>query len=155
MRGAGARVAVRRARTRLRPGHRVDGHRGQRVSTAVTTVCAVQQVPPQQLRNWPRICCDVTENCSCIWNLASGPDAGRLRRGADACRVVGRMVVHLVVEEERVDPQLTFDTPGRVTCLRYLNGLLFAGLDDGRLAIYRRDQGEGCRGGGEGPPWPQ
>ena len=52
-----------------------------------------------------------------------------------------RICVHHVCDEERHEPQLTFDTDGRVTCMKYLNGLLYAGMEDGRLAIYRRDQG--------------
>ena len=49
--------------------------------------------------------------------------------------------MHHVCDDERHEPQLTFDTDGRVTCMKYLNGLLYAGMEDGRLAIYRRDQG--------------
>ena len=52
-----------------------------------------------------------------------------------------RICVHHVCDEERHEPQLTFDTDGKVICMKYLNGLLFAGMEDGRLAIYRRDQG--------------
>ena len=53
-----------------------------------------------------------------------------------------RICVHYVSEEERHEPRLTFDTDGKVMCMKYLNGLLYAGLEYGRLAIYKRDSGQ-------------
>ena len=53
-----------------------------------------------------------------------------------------RLCVRNVVEDERgAEPLLEIDTHGQVTCLRFMDGRLYAGLVDGRLVIYNRDRG--------------
>ena len=42
-----------------------------------------------------------------------------------------------------MEPLLVMDTDGEVTCLRFMDNRLYAGLADGRLAIYNRDKGQG------------
>ena len=51
------------------------------------------------------------------------------------------MQVRGVVEESRAEPLATFDVSDDVMAMRYLDGRMYIGLQNGQLVVVSQDQG--------------
>ena len=55
-----------------------------------------------------------------------------------------RMIIHKVLAENREDPveaEITLDTEDMIINMKYLDSRLYAGLRNGTLLVFCRDQG--------------